>query len=215
MTLLNLRLGYWLPNPVFINRERWRDKLRLGNAKPELIWKESLGLLNTEGSHINISDGGHIENLGIYPLLKRKCKFIVAVDGEADPNCTFEGLVTLMRYARIDLGIEITIDLDKLRKNKRGFSEEHWSLGKIAYSDGEVGQLLYIKISVTGDEPEYVRSYRSSHPEFPHQSTTNQFFTEDQFEAYRALGEHCCEGMLAGVEDIGGFASFREKPVSG
>lgn len=214
MTLLNLRLGYWLPNPVFINRERWRDKFRLGNAKPELIWKESLGLLDTEGLHINISDGGHIENLGVYPLLRRKCKFIVAVDGEADPDTTFQGLVTLMRYARIDMGINITIDLEKLRKNKRGFSKEHWSLGEIAYPDGEVGQLLYIKLSVTGDEPEYIRSYRFIHPEYPHESTANQFFGEDQFEAYRALGEHCCEGMLAGVEDIGGFESLRDKPLT-
>jgi len=214
MTLLNIRLGYWLPNPVFVNREHWRDKISLGSAKPELIWKESLGLLDADGSYVNISDGGHIENLGVYPLLKRKCKFIVAVDGEADPDTTFQGLVTLMRYARIDMGIEITIDLDKLRSNKRGLSEEHWSLGEIAYANGEIGQLLYIKLSVTGDEPEYIRSYRSNHPEYPHQSTADQFFGEDQFEAYRALGEHCCEGMLAGVEGIGGFASLSDRPRS-
>ena len=214
MTLLNLRLGYWLPNPVFVNSERWYNKSKLGSAKPSLIWKESLGLLDAQGSHVNISDGGHIENLGIYPLLKRKCKFVVAVDGEADPDMTFQGLVTLMRYARIDMGIEITIDLDKLRSNKRGLSEEHWSLGEIAYANGEIGQLLYIKLSVTGDEPEYIRSYRSNHPVYPHQSTADQFFGEDQFEAYRALGEHCCEGMLAGVEDIGGFASLGDKPRS-
>ncbi len=214
MTLLNIRLGYWLPNPVFINQDRWYTRSRLGGAKPSLIWKEALGMLDAQGSHVNISDGGHIENTGIYPLLKRRCKFIVAVDGEADPDTTFKGLVTLMRYARIDMGIEITIDLDKLRSNKRGLSKEHWSLGEIAYTNGEVGQLLYIKLSVTGDEPEYIRSYRSNHPEYPHESTADQFFGEDQFEAYRALGEHCCEGMLAGVEDIGGFKSLRDKPRS-
>ena len=152
--------------------------------------------------------------MAIYPLLKRKCKFIVAVDGESDPDMTFQGLVTLMRFARIDMGIEIDINLDKLRKNKRGLSEEHWSLGEIAYANNEVGQLLYIKLSLSGDEPEYIRSYRSHHPEFPHESTADQFFSEVQFEAYRALGEHCCEGMLAGVEDIGGFANLRDKPPS-
>ena len=126
----------------------------------------------------------------------------------------FQGLVTLMRYARIDMGTEINIDLDKLRRNKRGLSEAHWSLGEIAYANGEVGQLLYIKLSVTSDEPEYIRAYRSKHPKYPHESTADQFFGEDQFEAYRALGEHCCEGMLAGVEDIGGFANLGDKPRS-
>jgi hypothetical protein len=212
MTLLNIRLGYWLPNPSFVNKEHWYNRFRLSSARPKLIWNESLGKLDARGSHVNISDGGHIENLGIYPLLKRKCKFIVSVDAEADPNMTFNGLVTLMRFARIDMGIEINIDLDKLRKDSQGYSKAHWSLGEIVYANGELGQLLYIKLSVTGDEPEYIRSYRSNHPDYPHESTADQFFSEDQFEAYRALGEHCCEGMLKDVEDIGGFAGLKDKP---
>ena len=32
--------------------------------------------------------------------------------------------------------------------------------------------------------------YRTRHPSFPHQTTMDQFFDEDQFEACRALGNH-------------------------
>jgi hypothetical protein len=211
MTLLNIRLGYWLPNPIAAKKSMWFKRLRLSSAKPSLIWKEALAKVDATGTHVNISDGGHLENLGIYPLLKRRCKFIVAVDGEADPHMTFNGLVTLMRFARIDMGVEITIDLEDLRIQADNYSLNHWALGEIRYGDGEIGQLLYVKLSVTGDEPEYIRSYRSHHPDYPHESTADQFFSEDQFEAYRALGEHACEGMLRDVEAIGGFATLESK----
>ena len=56
-----------------------------------------------------MTDGGNIENLGIYALLKRRCRVIIAVDAEADPTMSFGSFLTLERYARIDLGV--TIDL--------------------------------------------------------------------------------------------------------
>lgn len=214
MTLLNIRLGYWLPNPAVVNSDNWFKRLKLLSAQSSLILKEALGRLDARGSHVNISDGGHLENLGIYPLLKRQCKFIIAVDGEADPHMGFNGLVTLMRFARIDMGIELVMNLEDLRKTKGGLSKAHSTLGKILYANGEIGHLLYIKLSVTGDEPEYIRSYRASHPDYPHQSTADQFFSEDQFEAYRALGEHACEVLLRDPDSMGEFAGIPDRPVS-
>ncbi len=216
MTMLNIRLGYWLPNPRNVNREYWYKKLSLGGAKPTLILKEAVGLLDAKGSYVNVSDGGHIENLAIYQLLRRRCKFIVAVDGEADPDMSFHGLVTLMRYARIDMGIEIDINLDDLRKDADGLSKSQWTLGRIRYGDGgdgedDIGHLLYVKLSVKGDEPEYIRAYRARWPDYPHQSTADQFFSEDQFEAYRALGEHICKAMLRDVRNVGRFRDLNAK----
>ena len=52
------------------------------------------------------------------------------------------------------------------------------------------GLLVYIKAAVTGDEPSYVLDYERRYPSFPHESTGDQFFSEEQFEAYRALGFH-------------------------
>jgi hypothetical protein len=201
MTLLNIRLGYWVPNPQKINTVGNLTKWMWPNVGPRHLLNEAFGLLNARQAHVNLSDGGHIENLAIYQLLKRHCKLIIAVDGEADPQMAFNGLVTLIRYAEIDMGITIKIDLEKIRTRDPGISQAHWTLGTIQYGPGddgqeEAGHLLYIKSSLTGDENEYIRAYRRKNPSFPHQTTADQFFDETQFECYRALGEHIALGAL-------------------
>jgi hypothetical protein len=67
-----------------------------------------------------------------------------------------------------------------------------------------------LKLSLTGNEGEFLRRFRLDEPAFPHHPTANQFFTETQFEAYRALGEHIGDklflraivGGLADSEDL-------------
>lgn len=61
------------------------------------------------------------------------------------------------------------------------------------------GWLLYLKSSLTGDEPADVTEYRTQHAEFPHQSTADQFFSESQFESYRRLGYHVLRSAFEGV----------------
>ena len=196
---------YLIDGTYFIYRAfyavRHLSKWRWPNVGPRYLLKEAFGSLNARASHVNLSDGGHIENLAIYQLLKRRCKFIIAVDGEADPKMAFNGLVTLMRFADIDMGITIKIGLDKIRTDENRISQAHWTLGTIKYGLGddgeeEIGHLLYIKLSLTGDETEYIRAYRRKNRAFPHQSTADQFFDETQFECYRALGEHIALGAL-------------------
>lgn len=196
LTLLNVRLGYWVPNPALVKQKRWNRWFLFNGAKPSLLWHEALGKLDKNGTHVNVSDGGHIENMGIYPLLKRRCKLIICIDGEADPEMTFNGLVKLTRFARIDMGITFDMDLDPLRPDEHGFTRSHWIKGRIIYSNGETAEFVYIKLSMVGDEPEYIRAYKAAHSQFPHESTADQFFSENQFEAYRALGEHACSDML-------------------
>ena len=120
----------------------------------------------------------------------------IVVDGEADPDLRFGSLVQLLRYARIDMGIEIDIDLEALRNGEDGRSQSHWAQGTIRYGDDERGQLVYIKSSITGDESDDIRDYHSSSPTFPHESTADQFFDEAQFEAYRALGFHSADALF-------------------
>ncbi|HEX8699096.1 MAG TPA: patatin-like phospholipase family protein [Myxococcaceae bacterium] len=187
MMLLNVRLGFWLPNPAkaVSGRPFW-------GPGPKYLLKEALGLFGTQGRYVNVSDGGHLENLGVYELLRRRCKLIISVDGEADPRLGFNSLVTLLRFARIDMGISIDIKLDELRRAEHS-SKAHWAVGHIDYGGGERGTLLYLKSTLTGDESPYVRAYHEGQPAFPHESTANQFFTETQLEVYRALGEHIAD----------------------
>jgi len=53
-----------------------------------------------------------------------------------------------------------------------------------------------MKLSVTGNESEMIWRYRINHPDFPHQTTLDQFFDEEQFEVYRQLGVHVADGLF-------------------
>lgn len=202
LTMLNIRLSYWLPNPGC--HSGWCRLLRYWfPANATYLIREMFGRLRHDRSRVNLSDGGHIENLGLYELLRRRCKFIIAIDGEQDYELSRQSLMRLMRYAAIDLNADIRFpDLHDLAKDERGFSASHFALGVIRYqpnpsrTDTDIGMILYIKSSLTGNEPTTVLDYQRLHPEFPHQTTADQFFEEDQFEAYRALGHHVASEAL-------------------
>jgi hypothetical protein len=59
--------------------------------------------LSERQKSVNLSYGGHIENLAGIELLRRRCKFIIIGDGETDPELRFNGLETLIFYAQIFL----------------------------------------------------------------------------------------------------------------
>lgn len=70
------------------------------------------------------------------------------------------------------------------------------ALARIEYADGERGWLLYLKPTLLGDEPADVAQYHAEHPDFPHESTVDQFFDEAQWESYRRLGEHMASRLF-------------------
>ncbi len=195
ITFLNVRLGFWIRRPG-----------TGGLSAPGFtcLIREMLGIFMSEQQDwVNLSDGGHIENMGAYELLRRRCKYVICVDGEEDGAYTFRGLMTLVRHAQLDFGVRIDLHLDALRPDpKLLFSQGHSALGVVHYPAGpgrpeSQGLLLYLKLSVTGNEPELIRRYRTLWPDFPHQSTIDQFFTEEQFEAYRELGVHIASGLFS------------------
>jgi hypothetical protein len=55
---------------------------------------------------------------------------------------------------------------------------------------------------MSGDECDYIRSYAGAHRTFPHESTSDQLFSEEQFEVYRALGEHVALGLVTGRDAV-------------
>jgi hypothetical protein len=201
MAMLNARLSYWVPNPRRVADQGASSWQWSSGPGPCYLLREALGFLDASGPYVNVSDGGHLENLGVYELLRRRCKVIIAIDGEADPDMKFSSLHALMRYAWIDLGVRIDLKLDELRLGQDGLSSQHVAIGTIQYGPGtddadSRGTFVYIKASVTGDENLVIADYRATQSRFPHESTADQFFTEHQFESYRALGEHMGERLL-------------------
>jgi Patatin-like phospholipase len=199
MTIFNVRLGWWLGNPR--RRETWQRSSPFFSL-PYLFY-ELFATTDDFSRYIYLSDGGHFENLGIYELVRRQCTYIVACDADADGGLAFNDLGNAIRKCRSDFGVEIDIRLDKIKPEKdHPYSQEHCAVGNIYYPNkAEPGKLLYIKTSLTGDEPQDVLAYKAAHPEFPHQSTADQWFDESQFESYRALGRFVVESALEALGD--------------
>jgi hypothetical protein len=83
--------------------------------------------------------------------------------------------------------------------NITGPSKKHAALFWVRYKSGpsRPSLLLYIKATVTDDETADVENYHATHPEFPHESTIDQFFDEAQWESYRQLGERLASKLFA------------------
>jgi hypothetical protein len=208
MTVFNVRLGWWVPNS--------RRKRSWLTENPGLGLKyttyELFGLTDDKTHFVNVSDGGHFENLSAYELIRRGCRCIIISDAGQDGGFKFDDLGNFVRKCRTDFGVEIDISVDRIvEKNATGSSKAHCvvgkihylgvpkhdSTGKIEFKDGkpvhEEGWLIYMKPSITGDEPHDILEYHKRVKEFPHETTADQWFTESQFESYRALGFHIAE----------------------
>lgn len=204
MTLFNVRLGYWMFNTAdTYSSLRERFKFKRATWRPRgpkwgtfYYLFELAAKASRNRKYLYLSDGGHFENLAVYELIRRKVPYIIVLDGECDPKLGFESLGGILRKARADFGAEIAIDTSSIAQGLA-----HATVGDIKYSDQSIGKLLYFKLSVTGDEPQDILTYRGQFPDFPHQSTGDQFFSESQFESYRRLGLHVADRVLNSLGD--------------
>lgn len=192
MTIFNVRLGRWCGNPC---KDKWRNSGPVWGL-PYLL-SEVFSRATKDSKFVYLSDGGHFENLGIYELVRRRCRFIVAVDAGCDEKPSFEDLGNAIRKCYADFGVEIKIDVNLIRgENKE--NARYCAVGNINYGPDEApGTLLYIKPSLIGDEPTDVLSYAAADMRFPHQPTADQWFDESQFESYRKLGHHIAKATFA------------------
>ena len=205
MTAFNVRLGRWNANPR-------QDSWRTSSPRFGLTWliRELFGLTNANSHYVYLSDGGHFENLGIYELVRRRCALIVVIDASADCDAGFSDLGGAMRKCFIDFGVEIDIRVKNIQIDPTTkLAQSHWAIGEIKYGlvdehcengvPGCSGLLLYIKPSLTGNEPADILNYRNIDGNFPHQSTEDQWFDETQFESYRKLGYHIGRSVLSDI----------------
>jgi hypothetical protein len=213
MTLFNVRLGYWLGNPGPFGAKTWRREGPGYSVGP--LFFEAMGQTTDNYKYVNLSDGGHFENLGLYEMVLRRCHYIVVSDAGEDPECSFADLGEAVRKIRIDFGIPIEFGpISIYPRSEIGAFEgpgHNCAIGRICYSmvDGENapdGVLIYIKPACYGDEPRDIFEYFKRSETFPHESTKDQFFSESQFESYRMLGAYTMEKLCTGCR--GDFRCF-------
>ncbi|MBI3819330.1 MAG: patatin-like phospholipase family protein [Planctomycetes bacterium] len=209
LTLFNIRLGSWLPNPgtaALPRQNRHEPKFPLS-----IIFRELFGLTSRKDKYIYLSDGGHFENLGLYEMALRRCAKIVVVDSGEDGGRQFEDLGNAIRKIRVDLGI--VIEFEGINFDAGGAAGKidakstRCAIGKIHYSsidgpDATEGTIIYIKPTLHGAESPDVLNYWKQFPDFPHQSTADQFFDEPQFESYRKLGKKTVDEICGDVDGV-------------
>lgn len=214
MTLFDVRLGAWLPNPAIASTQE------LLQAKPPnaliTLARELLGLTDDQGKAVYLSDGGHFENLGLYEMVRRRCRYIVVVDAGEDPTAAFEDLGNAVRKVRIDFDIEIEFDppVGIGSRNKPLKPFRSFACATIRYPESDLtGRLIYLKPCDPAYMPMDVRAYLNAHPEFPHDSTAEQFFTESEFESYRQLGETETMKLASGAATLLALFAEAERQV--
>jgi Patatin-like phospholipase len=239
LTMFNVRLGWWLRNP---RRSQYAGRGNPGThpydsrENPSPKWPvfqlggELLGRVDDSSDFVYLTDGGHFENMGLYELVRRHCRTIVVCDAEEDHDYKFEGIGKAIQLCRIDFGVEIDLNLLPLRPQldaTLGYpvSKQHFVVGTIRYPErwgaeaAIEGKILYIKSSLTGQSPEFIRHpvggvqqaltlpgepgdivhHRLGHDSFPNDSTLDQWFDETTFESYRRLGIH----VAAEIQECG------------
>lgn len=204
MSLFNIRLGWWLGNTGKRGDDKdWWDTKFYTKPSPSIavlpLLNETLGQTDQDKHFLNVTDGGHFENLGLYEMVLRRCKLIVLSDAAADENFTFGEISNAIEKCKVDLGVDIKFNdgINIYPRNKaKDYAETRqlFAIAEIIYPERNhrgkncKGHLLYIRPTFYGDESTDIKHYADSNKTFPHQSTADQLYDEKQFEAYRALG---------------------------
>ena len=210
MSILNLRLGYWAFNPM----KTPKFSKVANHIIPSLVYIVK-SVVNGKGfteneAFIELSDGGHFENLALYELIRRKVKLIVLSDAAEDIQFSFADFQNAIQRIEADFNVRMDchdpeLGPDQLLPKKKEdeypqnarFSERGYMVVKIHYlDDSEVGTLVYLKSTLISAANFKIKGYKAQNPDFPDQSTADQFFDEVQFEAYRELGYQITETMI-------------------
>jgi hypothetical protein len=183
------------------------------------LWAEAAGSLRLDGRWLYVTDGAHYESLGLVEALRRRPDHVIVVDATGDGSGWFSTLGQAVAEARTETGVEVEIDPGCLVPD----STTHrcaaaYAVGRFRYP-GEPGlattgtaagtgpagghRLLYLKLAVPASAPWDVLSYQDIHPAFPAASTLQQLYDDQEFEAYRALGQHCATELTRAAGGTG------------
>jgi hypothetical protein len=161
------------------------------------------------------TDGGHWENLGLVELLRHRCRTVYCLDASGDAPPFATTLAEAITLAYEELGVRITLrdptglvpgsaaplePSEALEWLNARLSSQAVVRGDIEYPEpfavtpdeepSRHGTLVVAKAVLTPDMPYELLTYALKEPAFPRQSTGDQFFDHEQFDAYRALGFH-------------------------
>jgi patatin-like phospholipase len=218
MATFNLRLGVWLPSPTHIDRMSFGDLPPPGLRRLTYVIRELFGSYDVHDRFLYVTDGGHVENLGVVELLRRRCKTVFCFDGSGGPLTLLEGI----RLAYEELGVDIefpaggyALAREGSVSANRGFADHVAArmavtsvmIGKITYPrladdlPESTGTFVYARSVLTPATSAEILDHASRNPRFPNDPTGDQWFDVDQFNTYVALGQEIGAAALAALED--------------
>jgi hypothetical protein len=226
--LTGARLGAWLPNPAFVDAvaeaQRVRNWTMPGlprTRRVTCLLRELFNVHPIEERLLQVTDGGHYENLGIVELLRRRCRTIYCVDGGGDSPPTAQGLAQAIALAESELGVTISLDDPFIAEPGSGalpnatpsltslqavLARSPVITGRITYPQASglttphnTGRLIVGRALLWSELPYWLLSYALWSPVFPHDSTGDQFFGDDEFTAYLQLGREVGRKMRKAV----------------
>jgi hypothetical protein len=243
LTLTNVRLGSWLPNPAFLDHranapasELWCIPTLPRRRYLATLGRELVGSYPTDGPLVFVTDGGHYENLGLVELLRHRCSTVYCLDASGDHPDVAATLAAAIELAYEELGV--VIELDRPGALGAGAGAPHATApdtllsdlenrlaqscvvtGRITYPDlgpdlpEEHGLFVLGKAVLTSRTPFDVLAHASRNPSFPNDSTADQWFDFTQFDAYHALGRFVGDRVVDAMEEISQPATQAEPVV--
>jgi len=210
MTWLNLRLGYWMPAPSRVRKDA-AGKVQRPIAT---LWNPGFtslchgGASESGGDFIEVSDGGHFDNMGLYELFRRRVRCIILSDAAADEQRQFGDLAHSLTLARSDFGVSVYFGPPE--EMNAALNDRGYALGAIRYPAVDnlpvlEGLLILVKPTRLKSMPVTSWAYGEASPAFPQETTADQFFSEKQFEAYRQLGRHIGTTLMQDMDGGGGM----------
>jgi hypothetical protein len=191
-----------------------------------MLWAEAAGHTSYRATWINVTDGGHYDNLGLVEALRRGVRNIVVLDASGDATDTWFTVGGAMTLARTDAGIEIDLDPTTMIRSRpgraarlgRGQVLRPWAHGTFSGPDGSAGpgrgsgnghppgaqapdgNIWICKLGWWEAAPWDVRAYAAGHPSYPCDSTLQQLYDGAEFEAYHELGARAVTAAAAAPE---------------
>jgi hypothetical protein len=231
LAISGARLGTWLPNPKLVGNlvcaqegkcaDKEDEKRPWPTSLPTIrgagyFYRELFGINYDDARLVQLTDGGHYENLGLVEALRRRCRLIFCIDAGGDSPPLLTTLSDAMRLAEYELGVTFEFNEhgqysvnDLAPGSGTPFPEGHalarlngrLTKGTVAFArikyplaagltaqQKASGVLIFAKAVLCEDCPEWLLTYAGSSDVFPHDSTSDQWFNEAQFGGYTALG---------------------------
>ena len=176
--------------------------------------------------YLSLSDGGHVDNSGLFELFRRKTRIVLCFDGSHDPEITSNSITDLVienRYRLHQVGIDVqltgladdgqpnNVDLIATLLKYQTQRTKRVVAFRISYRDWDVrtnsvnivpnlvhGILLFANHRVVTNDMGVLDAPDGLFSgHFPFHSTGNQFITPEIFLKYAFLGKRAAAEMVA------------------